>query len=102
MNNKYWALWGIINLIMGVCGYVLLGIGFVIGLANAGNGQTAVYVALAITALILLVLFHFGNRILYRVLSERSEKEIPAVVELAGNLLAWAIVIIVYLIMSFI
>ncbi len=102
MNKKYWALWGLINLIMGVGGYVLLVLGFMIGIANAGDNLTIVYVALAITAFILLILFYFANRILIRVISERSDGEIPKTVEPAGNLLAWAIVIAIYLIMSFV
>ncbi len=102
MNKKYWALWGGINLIMGVGGYVLLVLGFMIGIANAGDNLTIVYVALAITAFILLILFYFANRILIRVISERSGGEIPKTVEPAGNLLAWAIVIAIYLIMSFV
>lgn len=101
MNKKYWALWGLINLIMGVCGYVLLVLGFMIGIAGGGGNVSAVYVALAITAFILVILFYFANRIFIKVVSERSDKSLPKTVEPAGNLLAWAIVIAIYLIMSF-
>lgn len=101
MSKKYWILWAIVNLIMGFSGYVLLVLGFMVGLAKGEGNVTTVYVALAITGLILLFLIYLANRIFMRVICERSEQEIPKSVEPAGNLLAWAIVIILYLIMSF-
>lgn len=101
MNKKYWAIWIIVNLIMGAGGYVFLGIGYIIGLANAGDNPGIVYGALAIAVFILLVLIHFANRILCRVFSEGSGKTIPGTVQLGGNLLAWAIVIVVYLVFTF-
>lgn len=102
MSKKNWIIWVVVNLIMGVGGYVFLGIGYIIGLANAGNNINIVYVALAIALFILLLLIHFANRILYRVFSEGSSETVPGTVRLGGNLLAWAIVIVIYLILSFI
>lgn len=101
MNKKYWAIWMIVNLIMGIGGYVFLGIGYIIGLANAGDNSGIVYGVLAIALFILLILIHFANRILCRVFSEASGTTIPGTVQLGGNLLAWAMVIAVYLVFTF-
>lgn len=97
MSKKNWAVWAVINLIMGVFGYVLLALGFIIGIAGSGN----VYVALAVALFILLILIFYANRILYHVLAQHSDQAISGMVELGGNLLAWAIVIAVYLIFTF-
>lgn len=97
MSKKNWLLWVVINLVMGIFGYVLLAIGFIIGIAGSGN----IYMALAIALFILLILIFYANRILYHVFAQHSEESIPGTVELGGNLLAWAVVIAVYLVFAF-
>lgn len=103
MSKKYWALWAVINLIMGAGGFVLLAIGFLFGVAwsaNAAN-QSVLYITLAVAGFLLLWMICLANRIMVGILSQYSEKPIPPAVEPAGNLLAWAVVIVIYLFMSF-
>lgn len=97
MSKKNWVIWVVINLVMGVFGYVLLALGFVIGIAGSGN----VYAALAIALFILMILIFYANRILYHVFAQHSDRIVPGMVELGGNLLAWAVVIAVYLVFTF-
>lgn len=97
MSKKNWVIWAIINCVMGAFGYILLALGFIIGIAGSGN----VYAALAIALFILMILIFYANRILYHVLAQHSENSIPGMVELGGNLLAWAVVIAVYLVFTF-
>lgn len=103
MSKKYWALWAVVNLIMGIGGYVLLAIGFLFGVALSSNADNhaVLYLALAIAGLLLLVLIYLANRIMTHIISERSGSKVPKTVEPAGNLLAWVVVIALYLIMSF-
>lgn len=101
MSKKLWLIWALVNMIMGICGYVLLAFGFFAGLAAGGQSVAVVYAVLAAVALVLLLLFFFANKVVYRVFAQRAEKEIPPIIMTAGNLLAWAVVIAVYLIFTF-
>ena len=100
MSKKFWAIWAITNTIMGICTYIIMGFGYMIGLASTGENPKGIYVILALFGLVLLIIMFIANRMLYRGFSERSDEPISPKVMTAGNLLAWAVAIICYLIMA--
>lgn len=103
MTKGNWLLWAFINIIMGICGYVLLAFGFFAAAAAVAQGQrtSIIYAVLAAVAFVLLLLFFVANKVLYKVFAQKGGKEIPPIIMTAGNLLAWAVVIVVYLSFAF-
>lgn len=100
MSKKFWIIWTITNIVMGICTYIIMGFGYMIGLASTGEDSRGIYLILALFGLVLLIIMFIANRMLYRGFSERSEEPISTKVMTAGNLLAWAVAIICYLIMA--
>ena len=100
MSKKFWTIWAITNIVMGICTYIIMGFGYMIGLASSGGDPGKIYLVLALFGLVLLIIMFIANRMLYRGFSERSEEPISPKVMTVGNLLAWAVAIICYLIMA--
>lgn len=101
MNKKYWMILAVTNVIMGVCGYVLMAFGFLAQIATGGMNVGRIYLILAVIGLVLLFIFYGANRTLYRGFSERSAVEIPNRVRTIGNLTAWATLVFLYIMFSF-
>lgn len=90
MNKKYWVILIMINILMGFCGFVLMAFGFIAQIAAGGNNTVKIFLVLAAIGFVLVLVFFAANRIMYRVFSERSPKEIPGRVTAVGNITAWA------------
>ncbi|MCH5280442.1 MAG: hypothetical protein J1E61_03165 [Lachnospiraceae bacterium] len=100
MSKKFWIIWAITNIIMGICSYIIMGFGYMIAWAAAGANPRGIYIILALFGLVLFIIMFIANKMLYRGFSERSEEPISPKVMTGGNLLAWAVAIICYLIMA--
>ncbi len=101
MKAKNWLLWSLTNIILGLLGYIVMGMIFMVTIAIAGANVVVVYLVLGIVGLLLLYGFYYTNRTVYKSISERTKENIPHALMLGGNMLAWITLILIYIAMSY-
>ena len=101
MSGKNWIIWSATNIVLGILGYILLCMTFVMTLTLAGGNAPVIYMALSVVGLLLLLAFHFTNRSVYKGMSERCKETIPPIMIFAGNILSWMVLIGIYLVMAY-